>query len=108
MDSLFYLLCCFAISDATKDHDKVYGLRGLADEIGNRVPGIATIEAHYDKSPQDAYTVATKFLIETSGNLRVFRACQGSRPLDGLPSWVPDWSTKAWRDTEGIAEPYRQ
>jgi hypothetical protein len=71
---LCLLLCMFTISEATEKHDKIYGLLGLADEVGNPVPGVAAIEARYGDTPQRAYSVVTKFLIEISRNQRVFRA----------------------------------
>ncbi|PMD45559.1 hypothetical protein L207DRAFT_508410 [Hyaloscypha variabilis F] len=108
--SLLALLCCFSISDASKAHDKVYGLLGLSDEMRNASSDIPAIEVRYEEPVEDTYTSVAKFLIESSGNLSALSACQGSRPLANLPSWVPDWNTKAWRPEEaegGTGEPYR-
>ena len=54
----------------------------------------------------EAYSKVAKFLIESSGNLRLFRACIGERSLATLPSWVPDWSINGWRNLDGITKIY--
>jgi len=112
---LLVLLCRFNTQQATVLHDMVYGLLGMSAEIQQQVREeqegrgnhpAAKLEPDCTLPLDEAYSKVAKFLIESSGNLRLFRACIGERSLTTLPSWVPDWSISGWRNLDGITKIY--
>jgi hypothetical protein len=101
--SLLTLLSEFNVANATRAHDKVYGLLGLASEIQEASTSSPALKAHYESPVEHVYTQVARYMIESSGNLRVLHACLGTSDRS-LPSWVPDWSYSAWRFQEGTGE----
>lgn len=101
--SLLSLLSEFNVANATRAHDKVYGLLGLSSEVQETSTSNPALKAHYESPVQQVYTQVARYMIETSGNLRVLHACLGTGDMT-LPSWVPDWSYAAWRCHEGPGE----
>ncbi|KAI9763815.1 MAG: hypothetical protein M1840_009069 [Geoglossum simile] len=101
--SLLSLLSEFNVANATRAHDKVYGLLGLASEVQETSTSSPALKAHYESPVEQVYTQVARYMIESSGNLRVLHACLGTGDMT-LPSWVPDWSYSAWRCHEGTGE----
>ncbi|KAF5010254.1 hypothetical protein FDECE_3572 [Fusarium decemcellulare] len=84
------LLSRFRDRTASDPRDMVYGVLGLAHDEATR----AGIEADYTIGTVDLYVQTTRKLIALHGDLRPLfpvQHFQGNR-LDGLPSWVPDYS----------------
>lgn len=72
---------------ATDAKDKIYGLLAIAsdsDQLG--------ILPAYEKTIVEVYTDATRALI-ADGQTSILTWCQQSRRVEGLPSWVPDFSS---------------
>lgn len=72
---------------ATDARDKIYGLLAIAsdsDQLG--------IFPAYEKTTVEVYIDATRALI-ANGQTSILTWCQQSKRIDGLPSWVPDFSS---------------
>jgi hypothetical protein len=69
--------------------DKIYSLLAVAsDELElNIVPNWEE-----NNTPQDVYTEAAVRIIKVSGSLDILSNVKPKKQLEGLPSWVPDWS----------------
>lgn len=70
----------------TDPKDRVYGILGLLK------PGL--IEVNYDTNVQDIYRSFTQAVIEDSGSIDLLNLCGTQHGLPGLPSWVPDFSSR--------------
>ncbi|KAM7202941.1 Heterokaryon incompatibility protein (HET) domain containing protein [Naviculisporaceae sp. PSN 640] len=115
---LLVLLCRLHTQQATVLHDKVFALLGMSVEIQEQEQkatghsdsvvsiGVTPFMPNSMEPLEITYCRTARFLIESSGNLRVFRACMGERALESLPSWVPDWSTPCWRNLDDLVMPY--
>jgi len=80
---------------ATDPRDKIYGLLSLAadsEQLG--------ILPEYDKSTIEVYTNASRALIAI-GEISILSWCQQSKLIEGLPSWVPDFSSNIHRECGG-------
>ena len=93
-ESIFGLLkrACFARAaisplKATDSRDKIYGLLGL--DSSNEQLGIAP---DYTRSAQEVYTDATRAFI-AKGEVNILAWSQQHKIVQGLPSWVPDFSS---------------
>jgi hypothetical protein len=87
--------------DATDPRDHLYGLWGLAgdsEDLG--------IVPDYLKSPHDIFKAFVKSIVTQTGSLDVLCACQQPTNLQGLPSWVPDWSMHRQTAVLCISERY--
>ncbi|OCL06571.1 hypothetical protein AOQ84DRAFT_390101 [Glonium stellatum] len=80
------------IQKKTNPRDKVYALRGICTDADNA----ATIP-DYSKAVQEAFIETARYLISEPDVLHVLGAARigRTRSVEGLPSWVPDWSPKA-------------
>jgi len=79
-------------------HDSLYALYGLASDGRHYVPdyGKPAVEVFFDFAIKTA---------EMNQNLDILERCQyGPQVVSGLPSWVPDWTTKHGR---GVKESHR-
>lgn len=73
--------------NAKDARDKIYGLLAIAsdsDQLG--------ILPDYKKPTIEVYTDVTRALIGR-GQLSILTWCQQSKRIEGLPSWVPDFSS---------------
>ncbi|KAH0553321.1 hypothetical protein GP486_006575 [Trichoglossum hirsutum] len=74
---------------ATDPRDKVYSLRGIANDVL-----AAGITVDYDKSIERVYTDCAKHVLKTRPDLRVISAVAARHRTESsflLPSWVPNW-----------------
>lgn len=77
---------CF---EATDDRDRLYGVRGLANDA-------RFLKVDYSLSVEEVYFRFVKSFIHHYKSLDVicFASIYGPPPGSSLPSWVPDWRTK--------------
>ncbi|CAD6589420.1 MAG: hypothetical protein ASARMPREDX12_003762 [Alectoria sarmentosa] len=71
----------------TRDVDRVYGLLGLASDVLGKI-----ISVDVTKSAVEVYIEAAKFDIATDPTLGLLRLASSNQPLEGLPSWCPNFS----------------
>ncbi|KAL5320090.1 hypothetical protein ACEPPN_013152 [Leptodophora sp. 'Broadleaf-Isolate-01'] len=79
---------------ASDPRDKIYAILGVVDECNHEM-----LKPDYRKTVQDVYTLAAMYIYDISWSqypLRIlpYAGIGLERSLDGLPSWVPDWSSK--------------
>ncbi|KAJ4243475.1 hypothetical protein NW762_014806 [Fusarium torreyae] len=89
------------VCQTTEIKDKIYGIVGLFE------PGF--IEVDYDLPVEDIFQQFTEAVIRLTGDLRIFKYLGATRHLDGVSSWVPDFTDTT---TRGLPEqdwspPYR-
>ena len=86
-DILFATMMC----GATNPRDKVYALRGICKDADN-----AALIPDYSKTVQQVYNETARYLLSESDPLRILGAAGigSARSVEGLPSWVPDWSPR--------------
>lgn len=88
---LIYLIRSLRYLKATDPRDKIFALLSFAKDAAE-----LGIRADYRKSCQTVYTEATLALIK-SGYLEILSLCSANNEIQGLPSWVPDFSTNSMR-----------
>lgn len=84
-------------TQAKDPRDKIYAFMGLADTTPLSVPDLPSLaEPDYKLPVQDVYTRVTVGLLLSSGDLHLLSHVQDSSrtKLQGLPSWVPDYSVQ--------------
>ncbi|KAF4957350.1 hypothetical protein FSARC_11349 [Fusarium sarcochroum] len=89
------------VCQTTEVKDKIYGIAGLFE------PGFIDID--YDLPVEDIFQQFTEAVIRLTGDLRIFKYLGVSRNLEGVSSWVPDFTDHS---TRGFPEhrwsaPYR-
>jgi hypothetical protein len=67
--------------------DKVFALLGMTPEAAEQA-----LAPNYSTPTRDVFISLVKFLISRDKNLDVLCHVQNPTSVDGLPSWVPDWS----------------
>ena len=92
--------CCdllYALSKARRfqcsdPRDKVYALLGLLGDHIKRNPRLQPV--YEDRSVVDTYVSTAIQLLEDAGDLLLLAHAEGQdfQMIEGLPSWVPDWS----------------
>jgi hypothetical protein len=84
-NKFLYALIRARSSDSENPRDKVYSQIGL---------GSANIFPDYRASVADVYVTAAKYILENSRGLLLLTCVEGKdfQTVEGLPSWVPDWS----------------
>ncbi|PKS06248.1 hypothetical protein jhhlp_006994 [Lomentospora prolificans] len=88
---LLDLLCDLSYFQTTDDHDKVYGLLGLADDLREWELDVDTFEPSYAEAVEETYRRLAWFIIYATNRLDTLHCCIGREPKPGVPSWVPDW-----------------
>jgi hypothetical protein len=76
------------ILQATDPRDRIYALLGLANDTQE-----LSIRPDYSKSCRLVYTEFAEAVLMVGDDLDILSKCQFPRFQEGLPSWVPDWST---------------
>jgi Heterokaryon incompatibility protein (HET) len=71
----------------TKDH--IYALLGMVSDIDR-----LGIRLDYSKSCAEAFTQVAQGLLVRQRSLQILSRCQMPKRVEGLPSWVPDWSQR--------------
>ncbi|KAK3339617.1 hypothetical protein B0T25DRAFT_466744, partial [Lasiosphaeria hispida] len=88
---LLDLLISSAGCEASDPGDKVFALLGLIQDASHY--GLA---ADYHLSAWETYTGIAAFFIQQHPDFRMLEYCHGTLRdpnKQGLPSWVPDWSS---------------
>ncbi|KAF4476034.1 Heterokaryon incompatibility protein 6, OR allele [Colletotrichum fructicola Nara gc5] len=75
------------IRHATNPKDKIFGLYGISQRLGQSFPS-----PDYTQSVAKIYTEATKAIIRHENTLWPLDNVWSGNRQSGLPSWVPDWS----------------
>jgi hypothetical protein len=88
--------------EATDPRDKIYALLPLLSNEGIN----PDIIPDYGLSPTHIYTAVATYLLNKIG-LELLSAKQGRSQLAGLPSWVPDWSTRIQSPPLGLGRRQR-
>ncbi|KAF1970680.1 HET-domain-containing protein [Bimuria novae-zelandiae CBS 107.79] len=73
--------------EATDPRDKIFAFHGLLKELGAAIP-----DPDYSRPIQEVYRQAAATVILHDHRLHILASITGERQLQGLPSWVPDWS----------------
>lgn len=73
--------------DSTDPKDKIFAIHGLLKEMGAHLP-----DPNYSKSVQQVYREAAAVAIRHDNSLHILFAITGESRIEGIPSWVPDWS----------------
>ncbi|KAF2715953.1 HET-domain-containing protein [Polychaeton citri CBS 116435] len=90
---LLHLLARFHDWEATDKRDKVYGLLGLVGDGGSDLGMVAD----YSLGVAETYTKAAIVILHRTKDLKILGRCIANVGglIEGLPSWVPDWSNTA-------------
>jgi hypothetical protein len=81
-----FVLTRISQKEATDPRDQIFGLLGLLDQ--------KELQPNYFLTVSETYVAATRVILETEGPIELFQNIGEPRTIEGLPSWVPDWSSK--------------
>ncbi|KAI9933594.1 hypothetical protein MW887_008067 [Aspergillus wentii] len=84
------------ICQATDPKDKVYGILGLFES--------QLIPVDYNVSISEVYRRFTQAVIERTDSLHLLHNLGIHRKIEGLPSWVPDYTSKPLHEIVGDLE----
>jgi Heterokaryon incompatibility protein (HET) len=84
--SMSHVLTRSGLKEATDPRDQIFGLLGLLDQ--------KELQPNYFLTVSETYVAASRVILETKGPIELFRNIGEPRTIEGLPSWVPDWSSK--------------
>lgn len=96
-DPLSLYLRFVQASRCSDPRDKVFGLLGLRGSAKISFPRLAEskLPVNYSKSVQQVYQDAAEYIILSQQDLEICYAHSlRSKTIEGLPSWVPDWSVR--------------
>lgn len=97
----YYRLLRFAgLNNATDPRDKVYAIYGILNFLGIPMP-----DPDYAKTVVDVWEEAAVSIIQKTGSLLILCAACGSQCQDGLPSWVPDWTSAPESEQLSLTSP---
>lgn len=90
LENLLYMTGVFG---ATDPRDRIYSLLGILSARTNPNSSL-DIKPDYEESVSDVFTQATKAVILNSGSLNIcgMHRSMSEKSIEGLPSWVPDYS----------------
>ena len=97
MDPLAFYLRFIQASKCSDPRDKVFGLLGLRCIVEELLPRLAKLmlQVDYNKSVHQVYQDAAEYIILSQQDLEICYAQPlTSKNVQGLPSWVPDWSAR--------------
>lgn len=84
------LMNCYTF-DTTDPRDRVFALLNISSDAGD-----VALAPNYNKSVGDVFIDSAKYLLQKRSNSVSILYAAGigtKRSLNGLPSWVPDWTT---------------
>lgn len=84
--------------EATDPRDKIYSMLSLLDTSDKQF----SLKPRYEDPVAKVYTDCALALMADSG-YNLLSAVQGGSTIDGLPSWVPDWSVQPKREILGTS-----
>ncbi|KAK1252839.1 hypothetical protein MKX08_004026 [Trichoderma sp. CBMAI-0020] len=84
--------------EATDARDKIYSMLSLLDTSDKQF----SLKPRYEDAVAKVYTDCALALMADSG-YDLLSAVQGGSKIDGLPSWVPDWSVQPKREILGTS-----
>ncbi|KAL8809959.1 MAG: hypothetical protein Q9200_002968 [Gallowayella weberi] len=86
--------------DSKYGHDKVYGVLGIFSKIcGQAIDDL--VRPDYRLTEKEVFIRVARLLLRELPNLCVLSSVEDSsaRRLEGLPSWVPDWTSAITNNT---------
>lgn len=89
--SLISLLDQYRRKDSTDPRDKVFALLGIA---GSKDILSLSCKVDYNMTVVEVYTNLASSYIQRDDNLDILSYTQCGPSIPGLPSWVPDWSSR--------------
>ena len=90
---LLTLLISFRAHKCSDARDKVYGIASMARDVRG-----STFRVDYERSAGQVYLQAARWIIESTNKLNVLCCRLAQDPALGLPSWVPDWTSKRYQN----------
>ena len=86
-----HLVLAFSNQSVGRDCDRLYALLGIANG-----PAARSVVADYRLSTEEIFTNFALASMRENGDLNILRFVDPSEEskLKGLPSWVPDWTTR--------------
>jgi hypothetical protein len=78
--------------EATRPHDRIYGLLALGKSMKVKLSNSPTIT--YAESATNVNIAWAKWMVESSKKLDILFACQKTTMEPGLPSWAPSWKAR--------------
>jgi hypothetical protein len=97
-EQLSTILCKHRFTDATDPRDKVCAFVSIAKEFVEHRPHEVDLSLvpDYRESIKEVYTDTAKFILISWDNLRLLSLVQDASftRIEGLPSWVPDFSVE--------------
>jgi hypothetical protein len=79
---------------STLPQDKIFGFYSILHGLDIIIP-----EPDYSKTKREVFETALRAIVQGSKSSEILSFCTRDYDPNGLPSWVPDWSTKV---PEGI------
>ncbi|EXJ76591.1 uncharacterized protein A1O5_01099 [Cladophialophora psammophila CBS 110553] len=102
LTQLLYMSRCSRCSDP---RDRIYGLLGIMTNMFDA----DFLEADYEQSTMDVYTNFAGRLISKSGSLAILNQTEHVfNSVVGLPTWVPDWSSRFNHSYAAFRKPYHE
>ncbi|KAM0484265.1 hypothetical protein ACHAPX_001685 [Trichoderma viride] len=84
--------------EATDPRDKIYSMLSLLDTSDKPF----SLKPRYEDPVAKVYTDCA-FALMADSSYNLLSAMQGGSTIDGLPSWVPDWSVQPKREILGTS-----
>jgi hypothetical protein len=94
---LLCLLKLFFDKQSTDSHDRVYGMLGLLERLGDQLP--EKLKPNYKLPFEKVCQAYARFIVKATQNLKIIEAHRSE--LKACPSWVPDF-----RYLVAMHEPY--
>lgn len=88
---LISLLDQYRRKDSTDPRDKVFALLGIA---GSKDVSSLSCKVDYNMTVVEVYTNLASSYIQRDDNLDILSYTQCGPGIPGLPSWVPDWTSR--------------
>lgn len=85
----------------TDPRDRIFALLGITNDTK------LSIQADYNKTPEEVYSEATMYLIETENNIDMLLDQRVSRSNSSLPTWVPDFMNLKNSTAAGTPDGFR-